>query len=92
MKEEILKLRDITIKQKELEEKAKNIKSNLEKNYLTEKGYKDDIVSIPYTKSSTTTTLDLIALQEKEPELYEDLLKDYVKVTNKKGYFKYTFK
>ena len=45
-----------------------------------------------FFKHFKSTTLDLIALQEKEPELYEDLLKDYAKVTNKKGYFKYTFK
>ncbi len=92
MKEGILKLRDITIKQKELEEEAKNIKSNLEKYYLTEKGYKDDIVSIPYTKPSTTITLDSMALQENEPKLYQDLLKDYPKITKKKGFYKYVFK
>lgn len=76
----------------ENENEIKDIKKKLESEYLTEEGYKDDYLTISYTKPSTSTSIDLSGLQKKEPELYDDLLNDYPKVTNRKGSYRYTFK
>lgn len=46
--------------------------------------FKNDYVTISLVKGSTTISLDLKALEKKEPELYADLLKDYPKETIKK--------
>lgn len=46
--------------------------------------FKNDYVTISLVKGSTTISLDLNALEKKEPELYADLLKDYPKETIKK--------
>lgn len=46
--------------------------------------FKNDYVTISLVKGSTTISIDLKALEKKEPELYADLLKDYPKETVKK--------
>lgn len=46
--------------------------------------FKNDYVTISLVKGSTTISIDLKALEKKEPELYADLLKDYPKETIKK--------
>lgn len=90
--EDLLKaLKDINDEKKTLEEREKTIKASIESN-LNEEGYKTDYVTVSYSSPSTTTTVDLKTLQEKEPDLYDDLLKDYPKVTNRKGSFSYRFK
>ena len=73
-------------------EHIKNIKKMLEEEYLTEEGYKDNDVTISFSKPTSSTSIDLKALEKKEPELYEDLLKDYSKVTERKGSYRYSFK
>lgn len=90
--EDLLKmLKEINEEKKALEEREKTIKASIEAN-LNEEGYKTDFVTISYSKPSTSTTVDLTALSKKEPELYEDLLKDYKKETVRKGSYRYTFK
>ena len=59
---------------------------------LGEENLKTDFVTISYSKPSKTVSIDLKKLEEKEPELYEDLLKDYKKETVRKGSYRYTFK
>lgn len=47
--------------------------------------FKNDLVTISRIEGSETTTIDIDALKEKEPELYADLLKDYPKVKKTKS-------
>lgn len=56
------------------------------------KSFKNDYVSISYIDESETESLDLKAFKEKEPELYEDLKKDYIKVRHTSAYIKITAK
>ena len=90
--EDLLKaLKEINAEKKALEDREATIKKSIEDN-LNEEGYKNEFITISYTKASSSTSIDLKLLQEKEPELYEDLLKDYPKTTNKKASYRYTFK
>lgn len=92
MEDLLLELKDLKSQQDLLKEKESEIKAKLESEFLTEEGYKSEYVTVSYSKPSSTTSIDLKTLQEKEPDLYNDLLKDYPKVTNKKGSFGYRFK
>lgn len=74
------------------EKHIKDVKEMLEKEYLTEEGYKDETITISYSKPSESTSIDLKKLETKEPELYEDLLNDYKKVSKRAGSYRYTFK
>lgn len=90
--EDLLKaLKEINDEKKALEEREKTIKKSIEDN-LGEEGYKTDYVTVSYSKPSKSESIDLKKLADKEPELYDDLLKDYKKVTERKGSFRYTFK
>ena len=51
-----------------------------------------NIVTVSYTSASETTSIDLKQLEEKEPELFNDLVKDYSKVTKRKASYSYRFK
>ena len=46
--------------------------------------FKNDYVTISLVKGSTSVSIDLKALEKKEPDLYADLLNDYPKETVKK--------
>lgn len=85
-------LQELDIQKKSIEEKATKIKETLEEQYLTTEGYKNDYVTVSYTKASETTSIDLKQLEEKEPDLFNDLVKDYTKVTKRKASFSYRFK
>ena len=85
----IEELKDIINQKKVLEEREKFLKSQIEEE-VGEDGYKDD-VTISYKQASETTSIDLKKLEEREPELYNDLLKDYKKVTSRKASFSYRF-
>lgn len=86
----IEELKDIINQKKVLEEREKFLKSQIEEE-VGEDGYKDDDVTISYKQTSETTSIDLKKLEEREPELYNDLLKDYKKVTSRKASFSYRF-
>lgn len=92
MEELLLELKELKSQQDLLKEKETEIKGKLESDYLNEEGYKTDYVTVSYSQPSSSTSIDLKTLQEKEPDLYNDLLKDYPKVTTKKGSFSYRFK
>lgn len=82
-------------KQKEAMEAAETkLKADLEKSMMEYgiKSFKNDYVTLSYVEASTSETIDLKAMQAKEPELYEELLGDYRKVTNKKAYVRITVK
>ena len=85
-------LHNLDIQKNSIEERVSKIKETLEKDYLTTEGYKNDIVTVSYTSASETTTIDLKQLEEKEPELFKDLVKDYKKVTKRKASYSYRFK
>lgn len=82
-------------KQKEaMEQQEAKLKADLEK-AMEEHGIKsfsNDYVTISFVEASSTESIDLKAMQKKEPKLYEELLADYKKVTNKKAYVRITVK
>lgn len=92
MDELLAKLRDLNTQKKVLEDEMSKIKESLEKDFLTPDGYKDENVTISYSKASETTTIDLTKLEEKEPDLFNDLVKDYAKVQKRKASYSYRFK
>ncbi|MGW8381250.1 hypothetical protein ACWB45_00515 [Streptococcus parasuis] len=85
-------LADITKTKKQLEEQEKKVKADLEKAMDANdiKSIDNQFLKITRVNGSTSTSVDLKAMQEKEPKLYAELLEDYPKVTNKKSYL--TFK
>lgn len=90
--EDLLKaLKEINDEKILLNEREKTIKKSIEDN-LGEETYKADFITVSYTKPSTSVSIDLKKLEEKEPELYEELLKDYPKKTTRKGSYRYIFK
>lgn len=55
-------------------------------------GFKNDIITISYVPESQTESIDIKQLQNEEPELYEELLRDYRKVSKKQAYVRFSFK
>lgn len=90
--EELLKeLKSINDAKKRLADREKEAKEKLEKE-LTDEGYKNDFVTISYSKPSESVSIDTSKLCELEPELYNELLRDYPKVSKRKASFSYRFK
>ncbi|MYU49141.1 hypothetical protein FYL20_08800 [Lactobacillus salivarius] len=81
-----LKLLDNSIK--ELQNKQKRYKDELVKQMeqYNVKSIDNDFVKVTYVGPTQSTSVDLKAFKEKEPEEYDMLLNDYPKVTNRKGY------
>lgn len=75
----------------QLEQEIAELKVAIEAE-LPEEGFKNDQVTISRKKGSTKVSIDYKAFEKKEPELYNDLLKDYKKVTETKPSVSYTFK
>jgi hypothetical protein len=90
--EELIKELISLTKEKELvEADIAAVKAKIEAQ-LPADGYKDANITITRTAGSTSTSIDLKELEKKEPELYEELLKDYTKTTTKKESIAYRFK
>lgn len=87
-------LADFKKKQEEMKKQEDELKAQLEKSMdeYDIKSFKNDYITISYVEGSISETIDLKALENKEPELYKDLLKDYKKVTSKKPYVRFTVK
>ena len=85
-------LADITKTKKQLEDQEKKVKADIEKAMDANdiKSIDNQFLKITRVNGSTSTSVDLKAMQEKEPKLYGELLEDYPKVTTKKSYL--TFK
>lgn len=85
-------LADITKAKKQIEEQEKKVKADLEKamDAYDIKSIDNQFLKITRVNGSTSTSVDLKAMEEKEPKLYAELLEDYPKVTTKKSYL--TFK
>lgn len=82
------KLADFKKAQEEMKSQEEKLKADLEKSMAEYgiKSFKNDYVTLSYVEASTSETIDLKAMQEKEPKLYAELLEDYRKVTSKKAY------
>ena len=91
MNELLIELKEINDEKILLNEREKTIKKSIEDN-LGEETYKADFITVSYTKPSTSVSIDLKKLEEKEPELYKELLNDYPKGITRKGSYRYTFK
>lgn len=91
MEELLMELKSINEAKKRLADREKEAKEKLEKE-LTDEGYKNDFVTISYSKPSQSKSIDTAKLCELEPELYNELLRDYPKVTTRKASFSYRFK
>ena len=92
MKNLLAVLSKLTAENLKIEAQIDLVKQELETKYLTEEGYKDDYIKISFTKPSKSISIDTKALENKEPELYEDILNCYMKITERKGSFRYNFK
>lgn len=85
-------LADITKAKKQIEDQEKKVKEQLEKamDEYDIKSIDNQYLKITRVNGSTSTSIDLKALEKEEPKLYSELLEDYPKVTTKKSYL--TFK
>ncbi|RHW37396.1 hypothetical protein D1B31_16145 [Neobacillus notoginsengisoli] len=79
---------------KELQEKQKAMKAELEAamDQHDIKSIDNEFLKITRVAASSSTSIDLKKLQQKEPALYGELLEDYPKVTNKKAYVMFKVK
>lgn len=87
-------LRDLKKQKEELErqeEVAKGMLAEGMEQYGI-KSFKNEYITISYVEATSSETIDLKKMEEKEPELYKELLNDYKKVTNKKAYVRFTVK
>lgn len=87
-------LKRLNDRAKKLEEQIKDAKTGImeamETYGVTQ--FKNDFLTISYVPESQTETIDLKQLQNEEPELYEELLRDYRKVTKRQPYVRFLVK
>ena len=88
------KLAELKKQQEELKKTEDEVKSQIEKSMeeYGVKSLKNEYITISYVEASTSETIDLKALEKKEPELYNELLEDYKKVTTRKASVRFTVK
>lgn len=79
---------------KEMEKVEKEIKAELEKamDEHNIKSIDNEFIKITRVEAVSTFSIDLKALQTKEPALYGELLEDYPKVTHRKASVRFTVK
>ncbi|PFL21683.1 hypothetical protein COJ07_10370 [Bacillus cereus] len=83
-----------TKQEKDLAEKSKKLKADLEK-AMDEHGITsidNDLIKIIRVEATTSTSLDVTKLKAEEPELFGELLGDYPKVSSRKAHVKFTVK
>ena len=87
-------LSELNKEQNRLSKIEKDVKAELEvameSNDIV--GIKNEYITISRVAASKTTTIDLDMLQEKEPELYAELLKDYPKTKTTKASIRFLVK
>lgn len=89
MKELIKELLDLEKEKALVEADIAAVKAKIEAGLEPGKSYKDDNITISYYPPTISVSIDMTALKNKEPELYEELRNDYKKTSNKKGYYQY---
>lgn len=87
-------LQQLVNHKKELEKTEKQIKKELEQamDEYNIKSIDNEFLKITRVEASESVSIDLAAMKKKEPELYEELLEDYPKVTKRNAYVKFTVK
>lgn len=87
-------LQQLVNQKKELEKIEKNIKKELEQamDEHNIKSIDNEFLKITRVEASESVSIDLTAMKKKEPDLYDDLMKDYPKVTKRKAYVRFTVK
>lgn len=87
-------LQQLVSQKKELEKIEKDIKKELEEamNKYNIKSIDNEFLKITRVEASELVSIDLTAMKKKEPDLYDDLLKDYPKVTKRNAYVRFTVK
>lgn len=87
-------LSELTTQKKRLEEQEAEIKAAIVEamDHYGVKSFKNDYITLTRVPESVSETVDLKALQNAEPELYEELLGDYKKVTKRAEYVRMTVK
>lgn len=85
--ESFKKLGDLKKEQDRLAEIEKSVRTEIEAamDEYDVQSVKNEYVTISRTAASETTSVDLKALEEKEPDLYNELLEDYPKTTTRKA-------
>lgn len=87
-------LSNITKQKKELEKQEKEIKEYLQEK-MEEFGIDkidNQYITITRVKASEKISIDLGKLEKKENTLYDELLRDYPKITKKKAYLVFKVK
>lgn len=85
-------LQELDVEIKKLQCKQKTIKDDLIKQ-LTDanvKEVKNKYCTVSFTDDKEETVIDLVMLEEKEADLYNELLADYPIVKTRKGGYKFT--
>lgn len=77
---------------KELERQQEDVKAGILEamEHYGVKSFKNEYITISYVPDSETESIDLKALQAQEPDLYDELLNDYRKITKRKGYVRFS--
>ena len=87
-------LKSLKDKKEKIEKEEKDLKKTLEDlfNEYELKSFKNDYFTISKVEASESKSIDLKNMEKKEPELYEELLEDYPKVTKRKSYIRISVK
>lgn len=85
-------LADLKAQIKELERQQDDVKAGILQamEHYGVTSFKNEYITISYVPDSETESIDLKALQAQEPDLYDELLNDYRKVTKRKGYVRFS--
>lgn len=84
----------LTKAEKAIAEQVKNLKVKLEQamDEYNIKSIDNEFLKITRVEPSESTSIDIKKMKEKEPDLHEELLADYPKVTKRKAYVRFTVK
>lgn len=85
-------LADLKAQIKELERQQDDVKAGILQamEHYGVTSFKNEYITITYVPDSETESIDLKALQAQEPDLYDELLHDYRKITKRKGYVRFS--
>ena len=83
----LMQIKKMEEEKRELEEQLKKIKSQIEEAMVEYDvtSVKTSYMTILKTKGSESTSIDVKKLKEEEPDVYEELLVKYPKVTKRSG-------
>lgn len=84
----------LTKQEKAISTQVKDLKMELEQamDEHNIKSIDNEFLKITRVGPSETTSIDIKKMKEKEPDLHEELLADYPKVTKRKAYVRFTVK